>query len=113
MGISHIERSSAPADYASLLAQRRQLDSRLAELRTEAIEQFKQRIMAEAQELEIDLIALLAPTKRRRDQGREAAEVRYRDPDNPTNTWSGRGRPPRWLQDHIDAGRDRDEFVIA
>ena len=111
MDIPHLEPAPKPADYASLLKQRRDLDARLADLRAAAIEQFKQRILAEAKELEIDLVELLAPLKKRRDHGREAGEVRYRDPDNPANTWSGRGRPAKWLQDYIGAGRDRDEFL--
>lgn len=109
-----IETDHAPAqsgDYAGLLKQRRALDSKLAELRGAAIEQFRQRIMAEAAELEIDPVALLSPPKRRREIGSEPAEVRYRDPDNPDNVWSGRGRPPRWLQDRIDAGSDKDDFL--
>jgi DNA-binding protein H-NS len=31
---------------------------------------------------------------------------KYRDPES-GNTWSGRGKPPRWI-----AGQDRDQFLI-
>lgn len=44
---------------------------------------------------------------------RAKAEAKYRDPDAPHNTWSGRGKLPRWLQEKMDAGRDRDEFMIG
>lgn len=27
------------------------------------------------------------------------------------NTWSGKGRPPPWLKDLIDAGHAKDEFL--
>ena len=30
--------------------------------------------------------------------------IRFRDPAT-GQTWTGRGRRPRWLQEHIDAGR--------
>lgn len=37
---------------------------------------------------------------------------RYRDPDNPFNTWVGRGKRPDWLRDYLQSGRDLSEFEI-
>ncbi|GAB1594575.1 H-NS histone family protein [Lysobacter claricitrinus] len=37
---------------------------------------------------------------------------KYRNPDNASETWSGRGKQPRWLQAHTDKGRALDEFLI-
>ncbi|WP_456639581.1 H-NS histone family protein [Bradyrhizobium sp. USDA 10063] len=37
---------------------------------------------------------------------------KYRNPKNPTETWSGRGNQPRWLGALIQAGRRLDEFLI-
>ena len=42
-----------------------------------------------------------------------AVPPRYRNPDNPSDTWSGRGRAPRWLADLEAKGRKRTEFLIA
>lgn len=39
-------------------------------------------------------------------------EVRYRDPDNPSNTWSGQGRRPNWLRDRLEDGAVLDEFEV-
>ena len=33
-----------------------------------------------------------------------AGEPRYRNPDDPDDTWTGRGRRPRWVIDHLEAG---------
>ena len=46
--------------------------------------------------------------------GRKAQVVKpkYRDPQNQSNTWAGRGLPPRWLKDYEKAGRSRDEFRV-
>ena len=30
-------------------------------------------------------------------KGKGSVAPKYRDPKNPQNTWTGRGRPPRWL----------------
>lgn len=37
---------------------------------------------------------------------------KYRNPDNPAETWSGRGKQPRWLAAYTSQGRNLDEFKI-
>jgi DNA-binding protein H-NS len=37
---------------------------------------------------------------------------KYRNPDRPSETWSGRGRQPRWLAAQFEAGRHLDDFRI-
>lgn len=37
---------------------------------------------------------------------------KYRNPENPAETWTGRGKQPRWLAAHTGAGRKLDEFAI-
>lgn len=37
---------------------------------------------------------------------------KYRNPDNPAETWSGRGKQPRWLAAYTGQGRNLDEFKI-
>jgi len=38
--------------------------------------------------------------------------VKYRDPKSPGNTWTGRGRMPRWLAEAIRVGRKREDFLV-
>jgi DNA-binding protein H-NS len=39
--------------------------------------------------------------------------VKYRDPKNPGNTWTGRGRMPRWLTAATKGSKaKREEFLI-
>lgn len=40
-------------------------------------------------------------------------EPKYRDPANPANTWSGRGKQPRWLATYTSQGRNLADFLIA
>lgn len=35
----------------------------------------------------------------------------YRHPENPTLTWSGRGRRPGWFVAHVGAGKDPGEIL--
>ena len=48
--------------------------------------------------------------KTRKSLGKVAPK--YRNPANPTETWSGRGKQPRWLAAYTSAGRTPDEFLI-
>lgn len=38
---------------------------------------------------------------------------KYRNPKIPTETWSGRGKQPRWLAAAIKSGRKIDDFKIV
>ena len=37
---------------------------------------------------------------------------KYCNPKNPAETWSGRGKLPRWLSPQLCAGRKLDDFLI-
>jgi DNA-binding protein H-NS len=38
---------------------------------------------------------------------------KYRNPQEPSETWSGRGRQPRWLTTALTTGHAIEEFAIA
>jgi len=43
---------------------------------------------------------------------KKAIAPKYRDPAT-GNTWTGRGKPPRWLSDAEQAGTSRSHFLIV
>ncbi|HXH02606.1 MAG TPA: H-NS histone family protein [Candidatus Competibacteraceae bacterium] len=38
--------------------------------------------------------------------------VRYRNPDNPSQTWSGRGKQPNWLKEALERGAKKEDFAV-
>ena len=50
------------------------------------------------------------PAKTRKVLGKVAPK--YRNPDNASETWTGRGKQPRWLAAQTGQGRKLDEFLI-
>lgn len=40
-------------------------------------------------------------------------DPKYRNPKNPAETWTGRGRKPKWLTEAIEAGDSLDSFEIS
>src|SRR5918912_1329094 len=86
------------------------------------------RTLKEAKRLAAEVGFEATFTKPGRDDGRrrrKAAEAtaaapstrtkvapKYRNPDNPEETWTGRGRQPRWVQAALAQGRSLGEFAI-
>jgi len=79
-----------------------------------------EKITAEKQELERRLMQL-NPEKSGSETssgraGRRKYPVvlpKYRNPASPSETWSGRGKQPRWLVAELKAGRKLEEFAIS
>jgi DNA-binding protein H-NS len=46
-------------------------------------------------------------------KGKGSVAIKYRDPQNPDNTWTGRGRMPRWLAAATKGGKMRKEDFLA
>ena len=54
-------------------------------------------------------------TARKSTRGRSLGKVapKYRNPDNPKETWSGRGMHPRWLAEKVRRGASAADFLIS
>jgi DNA-binding protein H-NS len=48
-----------------------------------------------------------------RSAARGKVAPKYRNPDNPSETWAGRGLKPRWLAAALKAGKKLEYFSIA
>lgn len=40
------------------------------------------------------------------------AKAKYRNPADPTQTWTGRGRKPQWIHDALKSGADISDLEI-
>jgi DNA-binding protein H-NS len=57
--------------------------------------------------------SVAAQTDIRQTRPSQKGEPKFRNPDDPSITWSGRGRHPRWMNELLAAGRAIDDFRIA
>jgi len=55
-----------------------------------------------------------AKTARKSTKGYKLGKVapKYRNPQNPADTWAGRGQQPKWMASQIAAGRKLEDFLI-
>jgi DNA-binding protein H-NS len=44
---------------------------------------------------------------------RASAPAKYRYPENPALTWSGRGRKPQWFVEALAAGKMAEDLAIS
>jgi DNA-binding protein H-NS len=71
------------------------------------------RIAAEKRVLEerLDQLNTQANTSQRR-RPYPPVRPKFRNPDNPAETWAGRGRQPRWVAEQLRLGRRMEELKI-
>jgi DNA-binding protein H-NS len=85
-------------------------------LHLEVAQLLQEKIKAERLALEKRLrvlnapLLLKAPVSERRPY--PPVSPKYRNPERPSETWSGRGKQPRWLVSHLKSVRRIDDFAI-
>ena len=65
-------------------------------------------VEAKAKEFGYSLTDLTGKTKTKS----KASPPKYRHPEKPALTWSGRGRQPAWIKEGLEAGKTLDEYAI-
>jgi DNA-binding protein H-NS len=82
------------------------LRSRQRSRRKEIITQIKELAAS------IDMAVELHPATEQAVHKVNKVAIKYRDPENHNNTWTGRGVMPVWMRNQIESGRDRSEFLV-
>lgn len=41
-----------------------------------------------------------------------ASKAKYRNPDAPSETWTGKGRKPKWVKDHLSEGKTLKDLEL-
>jgi DNA-binding protein H-NS len=77
----------------------------IASKKDQAIEDAYNQIMsiAEAVGFSVDEVLAFGEQKRKKTT-RKVVEPRYRNKNNPEETWTGRGKQPRWLVAELEKG---------
>src|SRR5512145_3446625 len=89
-------RTSSSIDNMSY-AELARMETRIARLKIEKQNaeraELRERILAMVKEHGFEMSDLFGKGRK----GKGSVAVKYRDPKNPENTWTGRGRMPRWM----------------
>jgi len=77
------------------------------------LEKARKQILAIAEEAGMPVEELLALSKKKSSKGKgQKVEPQYQNPDDQAQTWSGRGRQPRWIAEGIANGKQLSDFRI-
>src|SRR5262245_2109503 len=95
--------------FAELAQMRARIDRLIIEKQNSERNELRQRIIAMVKEHGFEISDLFSNGR----NGKGSLAVKYRDPHNPENTWTGRGRMPRWLVAATQGGKARKEVFLA
>ena len=94
----------SPAELRQL---QEQIGRELKKRESQDLQKAREQIFAIAQRVGLPLKDLIATGGR--GKGSTVA-ARYRNPDDTTQQWTGRGRQPKWVAEALAAGRTLDEL---
>jgi len=85
----------------------------IASKKDQAIEDAYNQIIAIADAIGFSVEELLeVGEQKRKKTTRKAVEPRYRNKRNAEETWTGRGKQPRWLVAELEKGAKLEDFLI-
>lgn len=96
--------------YKELVELRDEIDASLETKRREEQAAAKAAIAEQAKKLGFSLADLFGGKVRGGKRG--PVEIKFRNPANPSETWTGRGRTPNWMARAIKKGGDKDQFRV-
>ena len=74
----------------------------------------KERVLGQLRELAAGLgMSLEDLLKEERRRGKPVIAAKYRNPADPSLTWSGRGKRPAWVTTALAAGKSLDDLAIG
>lgn len=82
-----------------------ELETKQNGMRKEVIAQIKE--LASSIGVTVDIIE-----DKKSKKPTSSVPAKYANPNNPSDTWTGRGLAPKWMQALIAEGRSKDEFLI-
>lgn len=94
--------------YKELLDLQEQVKAAIAERRAAEQDQLKRKVLALARQSGVDVSELFGARSLRK--GKKPG-VKYRNPADPTQTWTGRGRKPKWLVEALGKGAKMERFA--
>lgn len=94
--------------YAELRKLQERIEVAIAAKRVEDAATTKEQLRAMAEKAGFSLSELFG----KRGAKKSSGEVRYRNPKDTSQTWTGRGRKPNWLVDAVKKGAKMESFGV-
>jgi DNA-binding protein H-NS len=80
------------------------------------VQKAREQILAIAQSVGVPLKDLIATGRGAKSAGTGggtgSVAVRYRNPDDASQQWTGRGRQPKWVKEWVEGGKPLDQLRV-
>jgi DNA-binding protein H-NS len=108
-----VAKNSVPENmsYAELMELGAKVERLMKEKKKESRAELRQQMTKLAKAQGTSLEDLLGGRGKGRAKGSVA--IKYRDANNPANTWTGRGRTPRWMVAAMKGGKAKKEDFLV
>lgn len=93
--------------HAQLLELQGRIEAAIVERKAEDVRDVKEKLQALAEKSGFSLAELFGS---KRGGKRGPAAIKYRNPKDTSQTWTGRGRKPNWLVDAVKKGAKIESF---
>lgn len=101
----------ADASVAELEQLCTKIEKLMIERKVKALDDARIQVRELAASLGVTLEELIAEPEKPKKQTKKAA-IKFRNTENPDETWTGRGKQPRWLTQAIDNGAMIEKFAV-
>jgi DNA-binding protein H-NS len=77
------------------------------------VQKAREEILRIAQSVGLPLKDLMSTSGRgAKTASQGSVAVRYRNPDNSSQQWTGRGRQPKWVKEWVEGGKSLDKLRV-
>ena len=95
-----------PKQLAELIARANQ---RQQDMQRQRLSEVREKLIGIARKEGFTIEELFGAARR----GKRTVKPKYRNPNAPFETWSGRGKQPHWFRAALQAGRKEKELLIG
>jgi DNA-binding protein H-NS len=94
-----------------------QIKQEMKQREQQEVQKAREQIIAIAQSVGVPLKDLIAAGGRggkvgKSGSGTGSVAVRFRNPDNESQQWTGRGRQPKWVKEWVEGGKPLDKLRV-
>lgn len=104
--MSEVDLNEMSIDELEEIAQR--IDAELERRRIQQINEAAQQIRKIANDLGKSVEEVMTAGTQTKTKG----EPKYRNPDDPSQTWTGRGKRPNWVHEALGRGKELEDLEI-
>lgn len=88
------------------------IEKRIVEVEKETLQAALKEMRAVADKLGVAFEDVIALNGSRRKKAVTKSSPKYANPNDPAQTWTGRGRKPAWVKEALDAGKSIEDLAI-